>query len=738
MKLQYMTDQALVFQHIKRLIRCIIDCQLGLQDPVALRNALMLCRSLSARCWDDSPLQLRQLEGIGPAAVRKLVNAGIRTMEELDSTEAHKIESALGRNPPFGMNLLKMLKHFPKLRVSMHIVGQPVVNAGQGSTVHVKAEIGFMNVPTPMTFRGKPVYVVFLAETSDGTNITFGRLSAKKIGNGQEVKFTVQLTSPAQSIICHVMCDEFAGTMRTASLKPTIPSIAWLVEKQAVESAPGAAPTTASHRPPVEKADVDTARKRNHSNESPTTALTTRHGVPTDEFGDNDLEDDDLMRAASAGGLEFQHIDSFLDEHASTTRKNTAHNQHSSKPVEHQEPKKLENSKWACNHSCKDKNACKHLCCREGLDKPPKPSKKHSTNAYSTQAGPQKRKDLSRLIKGQTQLHLTTNKKDKTGVGQGAAVSQVDLTHDSLKGKSRALSRQRQGLRTLEKLHSAIQKDRHATVLHSTTRSNESASASRSHPVPGLHQAKTPGAQATSDYGDIWPENILSADLEDKDLPKRMDLPVELSTDEPLQSGGELTIEPSEDFGGHDDALEEAMIGLADSQDLRTGNRKAIEDKQKEWGEAVQQPIFEDRVEPWDQPAPAEGAQKTACNKPIFPSSSPSLPDLTRLPKFRPKAKPAFLFGFSSSSSHFSKNSSPLRKRGRGTGAVKEESPAPAKKRKVVLGPGDQNDPPTARNTSVERVTEPVPVADADPKECSKEDIDPMIWEEFGKWVDFV
>jgi len=125
-KPQYNTDVAIVFQHVHRLIRCIIDCQLYLEDSIASRNALALARSLGARVWDDSPLQLKQIEQIGIVAVRKLVNAGIKTIEELENTEPHRIETILSKHPPFGMKLLDRLKAFPKLRVSMRMMGRAV------------------------------------------------------------------------------------------------------------------------------------------------------------------------------------------------------------------------------------------------------------------------------------------------------------------------------------------------------------------------------------------------------------------------------------------------------------------------------------------------------------------------------------------------------------------------------------------------------------------------------------
>jgi ATP-dependent DNA helicase HFM1/MER3 len=126
---QYQTDTFLVFQHIRRLIRCIVDFKLSQGDSVSLRNALFMCRSIGARCWDDSPLQLKQLDKVGIAGVRKLVAAGITTIEALEHTEPHKIETILHRNPPFGLQVLDIAKTFPKLRISVGIAGKPVRTA---------------------------------------------------------------------------------------------------------------------------------------------------------------------------------------------------------------------------------------------------------------------------------------------------------------------------------------------------------------------------------------------------------------------------------------------------------------------------------------------------------------------------------------------------------------------------------------------------------------------------------
>jgi ATP-dependent DNA helicase HFM1/MER3 len=50
-----------------------------------------------------------------------------------------------------------------------------IVKAGQGAKLNVNAEIGFMNDKTPVAFQNKAIFLVFLAETSDGKSVHFAR-----------------------------------------------------------------------------------------------------------------------------------------------------------------------------------------------------------------------------------------------------------------------------------------------------------------------------------------------------------------------------------------------------------------------------------------------------------------------------------------------------------------------------------------------------------------------------------
>jgi Sec63 Brl domain. len=67
---------------------------------------------------------MKQIEQVGVVTVRKLAAAGITSIEGLECVEAHQIEMVLSKNPPFGSKLLSRLKEFPKLRVSVKMLGK--------------------------------------------------------------------------------------------------------------------------------------------------------------------------------------------------------------------------------------------------------------------------------------------------------------------------------------------------------------------------------------------------------------------------------------------------------------------------------------------------------------------------------------------------------------------------------------------------------------------------------------
>ncbi|KAF5862239.1 Sec63 [Aspergillus alliaceus] len=214
-KFAFQQDKSFVFSHINRLIRCIIDCQISLEDSIAAKNALELARSFAAKVWDSSPFHMKQIAQIGVVAIRKLAAARITSIEALEHTEPHKIDMILSKNPPFGMKLLGRLCDFPKLRVSVKMVKNEGKH-GAPVRIHFKAEVAFVNEKCPTSFQRHPVHTCFLAETSDGFVIDFRRMSASKVQSIQEITLKAEIKTQDQYITCYAKCDDIGASIFVA------------------------------------------------------------------------------------------------------------------------------------------------------------------------------------------------------------------------------------------------------------------------------------------------------------------------------------------------------------------------------------------------------------------------------------------------------------------------------------------------------------------------------------------
>lgn len=480
--LEYNTAKAAIFQHATRLIRCIVDCQLYLEDAVTTRNALMLARSFGAMVWDDSPLHMKQLDGLGPVYLRKLVNAGIMSIEDLETTEANRIEQAVSRNPPFGRDVQEKARLFPKLRVSMKMAGEPVIKKDEHVLVKIKAELGFLNEKVPETFQRRTVYVCLLAETSDGHKVHFARISAKKLSNGQDVLFSAQLTDSNQTIRAYVMCDGIAGSMRHAVLKPGVPAAAF----------------------PTRKTGVGTKQESAAARVAPNVAK-KRSGPPAiddefDEFADPDLADADFMMAETRG---YVDIDTFDDDGKRKQPSKKRRVEHTAVVDKRWEPQQLPNGKWVCNHKCSNKTACKHLCCREGTEKKPKPPKLKDSMKDTTEEV---------FDPKQTQLKLSTAKNSSSHMDPSPHPTQPAKSESREKMSTKPNPSMQ--VRDLNKLHDSVQMKtmsiwrsgpgKSSGTLHAP---NSQGGQARMSFVEAARHADDDG---TSDYGSIdWSSNDL-------------------------------------------------------------------------------------------------------------------------------------------------------------------------------------------------------------------------------------
>jgi ATP-dependent DNA helicase HFM1/MER3 len=345
---QFMIEKCVIFERIQRLIRCIVDCKAFDCDAISTRHALNLARSLSAEFWENSNLQLRQIPQVGPATVRRLVNSSINSVEKLACLDTATIERIMGKNPPFGRKTLDTLDGFPRLTLASEIIGKPIIKAGKKPKVNMRTVLGFSNVKIPVWSGSRPS-LTFIAETTDGKLVHFWRGSISKLDKGFDLKFAVELWNPDDKIKCSIACDEIVGTLRSCQVDPSVPASAF--------PAPKLKQTTLQIRTVEKKANSDDA----------------------DEFGTDDIEDDELLAAVEK--VEAPASDNDSDGFADIDDFDHVSGGVSSQKVKTAAPEsvQMKNGKWTCNHHCRGDNLlkngqqCKHRCCREGLDRRPGP-----------------------------------------------------------------------------------------------------------------------------------------------------------------------------------------------------------------------------------------------------------------------------------------------------------------------------------------------------------------------------
>lgn len=348
LKRQFTTEKSIIFDRVQRLIRCVIDCKAVDCDAISTRHALGLARSLSAGFWENSNLQLRQIPQFGPVTVKRLISNNINSIEKLASLDTANIERILSKNPPFGKNTLQLLVGFPRLSLTSEITERITTKLGK-PCVKVKVQLCYTNAKVPV-WDGKKPSLTFTAETSDGILAHFWRGRMQQLEKGCELKFSVDLSCPDTEIKCYIACDDIVGTVQSSTLKPNIPPSEFPLAKRAIQS--------------------QTQRKNSRK---------SSYGK-RDEFGGDDIDDDEMLAAMTRVEKEVvvDDFDEFVD-----MDEDSGTNPHSSSPpkstkLQVSKSVQMPNGKWTCKHPChasnllKNGKPCKHRCCHEGIDRPPR------------------------------------------------------------------------------------------------------------------------------------------------------------------------------------------------------------------------------------------------------------------------------------------------------------------------------------------------------------------------------
>ncbi|KAI1362288.1 hypothetical protein F5Y08DRAFT_355447 [Xylaria arbuscula] len=364
-------ERRMVFDRLKRLVRCVIDCKAFEGDGLGAQTALELNRSIEAQAWENKPVQLSQIPGFGPVAVRKWINSGARTVLDVADKDTLDIERIASRNPPYGRNVQKILEKFPRLTLKANIIEStgPRIESDEAITVTVRAHLWHCNKKAAPYWKDKIPALTFVVLTSDGNLAYFWRGSMKKLegSEGLDIKFPVALTAPNQTICCHFSCENIVGTQVTVTLKPALPASAF----QSIKKQTTQATTSKTERLHIEEDYDDISDEAMLEVFKSPRPCDSERIVQSLECLDNEEED-------------FPLIDELLAEDINFTGLPEAN------------LGKMENGRYICNHACrnggltKSGKPCSHKCCREGVEKfrPRKASKSSgdlgSSHGHST------------------------------------------------------------------------------------------------------------------------------------------------------------------------------------------------------------------------------------------------------------------------------------------------------------------------------------------------------------------
>ncbi|KAH7911400.1 hypothetical protein BJ138DRAFT_1238398 [Hygrophoropsis aurantiaca] len=312
-----------VFRHIARIATAVVEVAIIKKNGAQIKYGLMLVRSLHAKAWDDRPIMLKQIENIGDKSLLNVISVKFQILAEHSITTFTKL---LKQDPHRIETLLNRRSPF----------GHEILAAA----------------------RDFPQYFLSVRETDI-------------IPSNGEDPVEVQLT-----IECGVSQDDGASKVKTKKHKGRGLDMTTVL-------------TVTSDLLFIDFRRIATKALKEKKTFSVCAQLTKpSQTVSVIISSERDLEGlDDCPDFWDMGiDEEVNKIplkDLTQNKTTNTERKvqNTISSSSANQPSDQRQPTKRPDGKYNCNHLCKDKSTCRHLCCRDGLPDPPRSSKKqHATS----------------------------------------------------------------------------------------------------------------------------------------------------------------------------------------------------------------------------------------------------------------------------------------------------------------------------------------------------------------------
>ncbi|KAM0464065.1 hypothetical protein ACHAO4_000792 [Trichoderma viride] len=217
---ELLSESGRIYIVLDKVLRCLADILGEREDGRGVTVTLDVLRSVKAKVWEGTDMELLQVDGIGAAKMKRLVDAGVKTIKQLAGLEFYHIERLLSRNPPFGHQMIHQLSGFPLLHLHLDAVTkytlaqdnrQNTTTSVPHSPCVVRVVLGFANEIMP-TWRKRCPWTTLVIEGEDGRLLWFWRGSVKRIENSK-IMFARLDVKKGETIKATFACEGIIGTL---------------------------------------------------------------------------------------------------------------------------------------------------------------------------------------------------------------------------------------------------------------------------------------------------------------------------------------------------------------------------------------------------------------------------------------------------------------------------------------------------------------------------------------------
>ncbi|PHH73720.1 hypothetical protein CDD80_3623 [Ophiocordyceps camponoti-rufipedis] len=215
-----LSERGRIYLLLDRVLRCQVDILGHGRHGRGVVVALDVLRSVKAGVWEGANNELLQVEGIGPVKMKRLVEAGVKSIRHLAGLDFFHIERLLSRNPPFGHQVLHRVSGFPLLSLHWDPVGpypptdenRPPNSAPVTNPLFiVRLIVGYDNEKEP-SWNTKSPWVTLVVEGHAGELLWFWRGSVKRLTGGKELIVGLAAKS-GEKVKVSLACEGIVGTL---------------------------------------------------------------------------------------------------------------------------------------------------------------------------------------------------------------------------------------------------------------------------------------------------------------------------------------------------------------------------------------------------------------------------------------------------------------------------------------------------------------------------------------------